>query len=96
VQFYNATDNGVVSEADLRDIKDQIQRVYDDADYVGSLVLDGRQDRPTEYEGEHTQPENWWETFWQQSSEQLNMTPEEAAALWRRLRGIPEPAEETR
>lgn len=39
VQFYKATSNGVVTEADIREIHDQIQRVYEDADYVGSLVL---------------------------------------------------------
>ncbi|MFG6105814.1 hypothetical protein U2F10_26445 [Leptothoe sp. EHU-05/26/07-4] len=86
VQFYKATSNGVVSADDMREIHEQIQKVYDEADYVGSLVLDGRQGRPTEYEGDHTQPDDWWEKFWQHSRERLDMSEEEARELWERLR----------
>jgi len=50
VQFYKATSNGVVSEADIQEIRQQIARVYEDADYVGSLVVDGSTDRPTNYD----------------------------------------------
>ncbi len=46
IQFYRATSNGVVSEADLEAAAAQIERVYADADYTGSLVI-GSQDRPT-------------------------------------------------
>jgi hypothetical protein len=46
VQFYKATSNGVVDDADLDAALAQIQRVYDDADFVGSLVV-GSLDRPT-------------------------------------------------
>ncbi|MEM6351108.1 MAG: hypothetical protein AAF766_10120 [Cyanobacteria bacterium P01_D01_bin.14] len=87
VQFYKATSNGVVSEADMLAINEQIERVYEEADYVGSLVLDGRRNRPTEYEGEHTEPDDWWEQFWQHSQGRLDMTEAEAEALLRRLRG---------
>ncbi|ESA34695.1 hypothetical protein N836_14850 [Leptolyngbya sp. Heron Island J] len=86
VQFYKATSNGVVSADDMREIHEQIQKVYDNADYVGSLVLDGRQDRPTEYDGEHTQPDDWWERFWEHSRERLGMSEEEARELLERLR----------
>lgn len=48
VQFYKATSNGVVSEGDLADIATQIRRVYEEADYVGSLVTEGDTGRPTE------------------------------------------------
>ncbi|MBD1910712.1 MULTISPECIES: hypothetical protein [unclassified Leptolyngbya] len=65
VQFYKATSNGVVSEKDIQQIRQQIARVYDDADYVGSLVVDGLRGRPTEYDGPHEEPEGWWEDFWQ-------------------------------
>ena len=65
VQFYKATSNGVVSETDVQQIRQQIARVYEDADYVGSLVVDGSTGRPTEHDGEQTEPENWWEIFWQ-------------------------------
>jgi hypothetical protein len=46
IQFYKATSNGVVDDADLDAAVAQIARVYDDADYVGSLVV-GSTDRPT-------------------------------------------------
>jgi len=50
VQFYKATETGEVTEGDIRDIHEQIERVYDDAEYVGSLVLpDSDQDRPTDW-----------------------------------------------
>jgi hypothetical protein len=39
VQFYKATSNGVVSDADLQAMRADIDRVYSNADYVGSLVV---------------------------------------------------------
>ncbi|MBE9066485.1 hypothetical protein IQ260_07450 [Leptolyngbya cf. ectocarpi LEGE 11479] len=87
VQFYKATSNGVVSAEDMGEIHAQIQQVYNDADYVGSLVLDGRQDRPTEYDGDHTEPDDWWERFWEHSRNRLDLSEEEARDLWERLRG---------
>ena len=87
VQFYKATDNGVVSEADLAEIDEQIQRIYDDADYVGSLVTDGRTGRPTEYIGNHQEPEDWWEEFWKHSENRQCLGREAARDLLRRLRG---------
>ncbi|MDG2990493.1 hypothetical protein L3556_06030 [Candidatus Synechococcus calcipolaris G9] len=65
VQFYKATDNGVVSEADISHINDQIAKVYSNADYVGSLVVDGDTGRPTEYDGPKNEPPDWWYNFWQ-------------------------------
>ncbi|MGB3137920.1 MAG: hypothetical protein WBB18_14040 [Nodosilinea sp.] len=64
VQFYKATSNGVVSEADMAEIRQQIDRVYADADYVGSLVVDGPSERPTEHDGPKDEPANWWQQFW--------------------------------
>ena len=87
VQFYKATSNGVVSKQDLAEIDEQISRIYEEADYVGSLVTDGRTGRPTEYEGEHTEPEEWWEEFWKHSKNRLGMTRQEAKDLLNRLRG---------
>lgn len=49
VQFYKATSNGEVTEADVRAIRRQIDRVYEDASYVGSLVTGGYTGRPTEW-----------------------------------------------
>ena len=48
-QFYKATSNGVVSASDVAHLKAQIDRVYDDADYVGSLVTDPGRQRPTDW-----------------------------------------------
>jgi hypothetical protein len=51
VQFYKATSNGVVSDADLDEAKKQIDEVYRNGDYVGSLVLpDGDHSRPTDWQ----------------------------------------------
>ncbi len=49
VQFYKATSNGVVTAQDIAEIRDQIDRVYDNADWVGSLVTDGYTGRSTEW-----------------------------------------------
>ncbi|MFQ4135356.1 hypothetical protein PGN35_003465 [Nodosilinea sp. PGN35] len=65
VQFYKATSNGVVSEADMAEIRQQIDRVYAEADYVGSLVVDGPSDRPTEHDGPKDEPADWWQRFWE-------------------------------
>src|SRR5262249_25009820 len=40
VQFYKATSNGVVSDKDMTEIAEQINKVYAEADYVGSLVTE--------------------------------------------------------
>ena len=45
VQFYRATSNGVVSDADLNDVKLQIDSVYRNGDAIGSLVVPTN-DRP--------------------------------------------------
>lgn len=51
VQFYKATSNGVVTERDIREIRDQIARVYEDASYIGSLVLPEQGSyRPTDWD----------------------------------------------
>lgn len=50
VQFYKATSNGIASAQDIREVYTQIQRVYDDGSYVGSLVVpDPGSYRPTDW-----------------------------------------------
>lgn len=78
VQFYKATSNGVVSEYDIRAIKEQIDRVYALSDYVGSLVVNGETGRATEYEGSKVQPPDWWEKFWQRHEQNTGDTRIEA------------------
>lgn len=71
VQFYKATSNGVVSEKDLAGIASQINQVYADGDYVGSLVTGGQTQRPTEYSGDKSQPKGWWKSFWKQYDQKV-------------------------
>jgi len=71
VQFYKATSNGVVSEKDLASIAAQINQVYADGDYVGSLVTGGETQRPTEYVGNKQQPAGWWDNFWRHYNQNI-------------------------
>lgn len=87
VQFYKATDNGVVSVKDIRDVADQITRVYSQADYVGSLVTGGITKRPTEYDGPKTEPPGWWDAFWKRHQMNTGLTPEETLDTLRKLYG---------
>ncbi|NET39295.1 MAG: hypothetical protein F6K19_46230 [Cyanothece sp. SIO1E1] len=86
VQFYKGTSNGVVSEQDMQEIHQQIARVYEDADYVGSLVVAGETDRPTEYDGPKQEPKDWWEQFWQRYTNQPGQSRQSALEIWRQLR----------
>ena len=87
VQFYKATSNGVVSEDDMADIAAQINKVYQQADYVGSLVVDGPTGRPTEYEGTHIQPPDWWDVFWKRHFDNTGQSREEAMKMLHKLLG---------
>ncbi len=87
VQFYKATSNGVVSEQDMADIAAQINQVYQQADYVGSLVIDGPTGRPTEYDGPHAQPPDWWDVFWRRHLANTGQSREEAIAMLKELLG---------
>ncbi len=87
VQFYKATDNGVVSEADLKAIKTQINRVYSRSAYVGSLVTGGQTGRITEYEGVKVQPADWWQQFWKRHEQNTGDSREVALAKLRKLIG---------
>jgi hypothetical protein len=78
VQFYKATSNGAVSADDLKEIADQVARVYDEADYVGSLVVDGCTGRPTEYDGSKVEPLGWWDAFWKRHERNTGQTKQDA------------------
>ncbi len=86
VQFYKATSNGLVSEADMAEIADQIERVYANGEYVGSLVVDGVSERPTEYDGPKQQPEDWWQSFWQRFEHNTGLSAGQAMELLQSLR----------
>ena len=51
VQFYKATSNGIASAEDIEEIAEEIAKVYEDASYVGSLVVpDPGVYRPTDWD----------------------------------------------
>lgn len=88
VQFYKATSNGLVSESDMQEIAGQIERVYADAEFVGSLVVGGPSGRPTEYDGPKDEPPGWWGAFWQRFEENVDMTRENALDMLRELGAV--------
>ncbi|MBN1534249.1 MAG: hypothetical protein JXA20_16370 [Spirochaetes bacterium] len=88
IQFYKATSNGVVTDRDMAEIASQINRVYADADYVGSLVVDGKTGRPTEHDGPTEEPPGWWNDFWERYERNNGQTREEAIEMFRNLLGI--------
>ncbi len=88
VQFYKATSNGIVTEEDMQAIASQIERVYDEADYVGSLVVGGESYRPTEYDGPKHEPPGWWETFWHRFESNLQFSRWEAVGVLKELGAV--------
>ncbi len=87
VQFYKATSNGVVSQADLKEISDQINAIYSKGDAVGSLVTGGETGRVTEYEGIKVQPADWWEGFWKRRESETGWSRAEQMRRLRELLG---------
>ncbi len=82
VQFYKATDNGVVSESDMCAISKQIDKVYSEADYVGSLVTGGCTNRPTEYIGDKNEPANWWHSFWKRHNKNMEDVDDNTSGMF--------------
>ncbi len=69
MQFYKATDNGVVNEQNIKQISEQIQGARKNADFIGSLVVAGTTNRPTEPNLPSRTTNNyivppWWTEFW--------------------------------
>jgi len=69
-------------------ISEQIERVYADADYVGSQVVDGPSERPTEYDGPKEEPAGWWEAFRQRFEDNAGFGRWEAVELLRSLKAV--------
>ena len=82
VQFYKATDNGIVSGKDMQEIAMQINKVYNEADYAGSLVTGGCTNRPTEYVGDKYQPFDWWEIFWKRHHKNMEDVEDKDAGVF--------------
>lgn len=87
VQFYKATSNGVVSESDLKQIREEIDKVYAHGEFVGSLVTGGETGRITEYYGMKLQPPGWWDMFWQRHEQNTGDTRHEAIRKLMQLLG---------
>jgi hypothetical protein len=87
VQFYKATSNGVVNPGDMDAVARQIERVYRDADYVGSLVTEGPTGRPTEHDGPQREYPGWWDEFWLRYERNTNISREQALELLHKLHG---------
>lgn len=87
VQFYKATSNGAIDRQDVRQIASQIERVYEEGDYVGSLVTGGHTNRPTEHSGPKFEPPGWWGEFWERHYRDTGMDREQTAQFLRRLFG---------
>ena len=87
VQFYKATSNGRVTPQDMAEIAAQIQRVYDDAEYVGSLVVEGDTGRPTEHDGPKVEPPDWWDGFWHRHEQNTGQSRDSALRMLRKLLG---------
>lgn len=63
VQLYKATSTGEVNDFELAQIAALIEAVYQEADFAGSLVLDGGK-RPTQLCAPALEPPGWWDEFW--------------------------------
>lgn len=87
VPFSKATSNGAVSAANLAQIGSQNSKVYQQTDYVGSLVVESKTGRPTEHAGPKVQPPGWWDTFWQWHFENTGQMLEEAIIRLDKLLG---------
>jgi len=48
LQYYKATSNGVINEKVMKDINDQLKESQNYGENFGSLVVDGKTNRPTE------------------------------------------------
>ena len=62
----------------MKQIKRDIDRVYDATENVGSLVTGGRTGRVTEYDGIKVQPRSWWIKFWNRYEQNTGYTREYA------------------
>jgi hypothetical protein len=88
VQFYKATDSKTLTPAIAQELRAQIDRVYKNADYVGSLVTEGKTSRPTEHNVKYCSP-RWWNPIWplHLASTDTKINEEEAVNSLRRHYG---------
>jgi len=71
----------------MADIAVQSNNVYQQADYVGSLVVEGPVGRTTEYESIHLEPPDWWGVFSKRHFQNTGQTKEDSTTMLRKLLG---------
>eukprot|EP01113_Clastostelium_recurvatum_P007054 TRINITY_DN1324_c1_g1_i2.p1 TRINITY_DN1324_c1_g1~~TRINITY_DN1324_c1_g1_i2.p1 ORF type:complete len:552 (+),score=143.09 TRINITY_DN1324_c1_g1_i2:127-1656(+) len=67
LQYYKCTSNGVVNDDNIRTIATQLESARKNADAIGSLVVAGKTDRPTEHNVHSSGPiviPPWWNNYW--------------------------------
>jgi hypothetical protein len=85
VQFYQATSDGKITAENMAMLAKQMDKVYSNADYVGSLVTGGETGRPTEYSGDKTEPAGWWNSFWARHQQNTGQSQDDVRQIWRKL-----------
>lgn len=63
VQFYKATNSGLLTEQMVEESKRTIDKVYANVDYVGSLVTGGKTLRPTDHDVQWCMDRPWWPIY---------------------------------
>ena len=58
-----------------------------DGGIPGSLVVEEPKGRPTEYDGLHIEPPEWWDVFWQRQFENTGQSRRDTIAMLRKLLG---------
>lgn len=64
VQLYKATTTGRLTDADVRDLRAEIDAIYGDPAMVSSLVVDGHTGRGTEWVQAPTEQASWARPVW--------------------------------
>ncbi len=88
VQFYLATATGQMTQDDVDSIYEQINAVFEQGDYISSLVTGGgTTGRITEYAGAKIQPADWWERFWERYEDNTGINRRDAVSNLKNLLG---------
>jgi len=86
VQFYKATASAKMTSADVKSFRTQIDKVYANADFVGSLVTEGKTTRPTEHNVSFSYP-IWLGPYWRFHFEKTGLTEKQSIAKLKKLYG---------
>ncbi|MDA8793923.1 hypothetical protein N9N67_11800 [Bacteriovoracaceae bacterium] len=87
VQFYKATDSSELTEQDVKGFRTQIDKVFKNADFVGSLVTEGQTSRPTEHNVPACKMYPWWSEIWPKYNAEKGLSEKNAVDLLQRYYG---------